>query len=82
MDEVAPCFVGIDIAKAKLDIHLHPLDETFTVPRTAEGVAILVEHMRAPAPPLIVLEVIRWLETVAISALGIAGLPVVAVNPR
>jgi transposase len=82
MDEVSSCFVGIDIAKSKLDIHLHPSDETFTVPRTTEGVATLVERMRAHAPTLSVLEATGGLETGVVSALGVAGLPVVAVNPR
>ena len=76
------CFVGVDIAKSKLDIHLHPSGEFFTLPRTTEGIAALVERMRRCAPALIVLEATGGLETVVVSALGVAGLPVVAVNPR
>lgn len=82
MDETLLTFVGIDVAKAKLDIHIHPTNETFTTPRNPAGLAELVARMRALAPQLIVLEATGGLETVVLSALGVAGLPVVAINPR
>lgn len=79
---VGPCFVGIDVAKAKLDIHILPGNQAFTVARDAAGLAGLAERLRALAPSLIVLEATGGLETVVVSTLGVAGLPVVAVNPR
>ena len=75
-------FVGIDVAKAKLDVALHPLGTHFTVSRDAHGLAELVERLRQAAPSLIVLEATGGLETIVVSTLGTAGLPVVAVNPR
>ena len=80
--ETFTCFVGIDIAKAKLDIHLNPSNEAYTLPRTPEGISSLVTRLQACSPTLIVLEATGGLETVVVSALGLAGLPVVAVNPR
>jgi len=82
-DAVAdPIFVGIDIAKAKLDIHLHPTGHAFTVSRDAAGLSDLVARLQPIQPALIVLEATGGLETVVLAALGTAGLRVVAVNPR
>ncbi|MCB8878576.1 IS110 family RNA-guided transposase [Acidisoma silvae] len=80
--ETLECFVGIDVAKAKLDVHLHPSGEAFTVPRTSDGICSLVGRLQACAPALVVLEATGGLETVVVSALGLAKLPVVAINPR
>ena len=45
-----PCFVGIDVAKAELDIALRPSGERWTVPNDAGGVVTLVERL-PPLPP-------------------------------
>ena len=82
MEGSAEVFVGIDVAKAKLDVHVHPLGTRFEVSRDPRGLAELVTRLRAIAPALIVLEATGGLETVVVSALGTGGLPVVAVNPR
>ena len=82
MEDTTQRFVGIDVAKAKLDIHVHPTGETFCVPRSAEGLAQLTDRLRALNPALIVLEATGGLETVVVSTLGVANLPVVAINPR
>jgi transposase len=77
-----PCFVGIDVAKAQLDIALRPTGERWAVPNDAEGIATLVERLQAHHPALIVLEATGGLERAATVALAAAGLPVVVVNPR
>jgi transposase len=77
-----PCFVGIDVAKAQLDIALRPSGERWTVPNDAGGVVTLVERLQPLHPTLIVLEATGGLERVATAALATAGLPVVVVNPR
>ena len=77
-----PCFIGIDVAKAQLDIALRPSGERWAVPNDASGVATLVERVQALHPPLIVLEATGGLERAATAALAAAGLPVVVVNPR
>src|SRR5437870_6256762 len=77
-----PCFVGIDVAKAQLDIALRPSGERWAVPNDAGGVGTLVEQLQALQPTLIVLEATGGLERAATAALATAGLPVVVVNPR
>src|SRR5512132_3942085 len=77
-----PCFVGIDVAKAQLDIALRPSGERWAVPNDASGVMTLVDRVQALRPTLIVLEATGGLERAVTSALASAGLPVVVVNPR
>jgi transposase len=77
-----PCFVGIDVAKAQLDIAVRPAGERWAVPNDADGVVTLVERLQALHPTLIVLEATGGLERCATAALATAGLPVVIVNPR
>ena len=77
-----PCFVGIDVAKAQLDVAVRPSGERWAVPNDAGGVVTLVERLQALHPTLIVLEATGGLERAATAALATAGLPVVVVNPR
>src|SRR5438132_8865822 len=77
-----PCFVGIDVAKAQLDIAVRPSGERWTVSHDAGGVGTLVEQLQALHPTLMVLEAPGGLERAATAALATAGLPVVVVNPR
>jgi transposase len=77
-----PCFMGIDVAKAQLDIALRPSGERWAVPNDPNGCMTLVERLQAVHPTLIVLEATGGLERAATAALATAGLPVVVVNPR
>lgn len=75
--------VGIDVAKAKLDIHIRPGGDAFCVTRDAKGLVELVHRLQAlPAPMLIVLEATGGFERTVAAALVAAKLPVIAVNPR
>ena len=56
MEDTSACFVGIDVAKAKLDIHIHPTNESFVVSRDAAGLSELVGRLRDAKPSLVVLE--------------------------
>jgi transposase len=75
-------FVGIDVAKDRLDVHVRPIGEAFAVARDGEGVAGLVERLKAMAPALIVLEATGGFEVTVAAALAAAGLPLAVVNPR
>jgi len=75
-------FVGIDVAKDRLDVHLRPSGEAFAVSRDGEGLAALVERLAAAAPTLIVLEATGGFETLVAAALAAARLPLAVVNPR
>lgn len=82
MENSAAVFVGIDVAKATLEVHLHPRGTAFALARDPAGLAELAARLRALTPALIVLEATGGLETVVVSTLATAGLPVLAVNPR
>jgi transposase len=75
-------FVGIEVSKDRLDLHLRPSGESFAVARKGEALAGLVERLRALAPALIVMEATGGYETIVAGALAAAGLPLAVVNPR
>jgi len=77
-----PCFIGIDVAKAQLDIAIRPSGERWTVPNDPSEVTPLVDQLQARHPTRIVLEAPGGLERMVTSALATAGLPVVVVHPR
>jgi transposase len=75
-------FVGIDVAKAQLDIALRPTGERWEVTNDEAGIASLVAHLQAVVPTLIVLEATGGYQRAVVAALAAAGLPIVVVNPR
>jgi transposase len=75
-------FVGIDVAKDRLDICVRPSGESFTVARDGKALAMLVERLRALGPGLVVMEASGGYETVVASAVAAAQLPLVVANPR
>src|SRR5215207_11064033 len=78
----APVFVGIDVSKRRLDLHLRPAGESFTIDYDEVEVAALVERLLLLEPTLVVLEATGGLEVHIAGALAAAGLPVAVVNPR
>jgi transposase len=77
----APCFIGIDVSKAHLDVASRPDGEEFRLPNTDEGIASLVVRLRPMAPALILLEATGGLERAAAVALVEAGMKVRIVEP-
>jgi transposase len=75
-------FVGIDVSKDRLDVHLRPEGQAFAVPRDSEGVEALAVRLQELSPELIVLEATGGFETVVAAGLAAAGLPLAVVNPR
>ena len=75
-------FVGIDVAKERLDVFLRPSGEAFVVPRDDKGLAELVERLDRYDIALVVLEATGGLQLRAAAVLAEAGLPVAVVNPR
>ena len=63
-----PCFVGIDVAKAQLDIAVRPSGERWTIPNDTSGVTTLVERWQPLHPTLMVLAATGGLERVATAA--------------
>jgi len=77
-----PLFVGIDVAKATLDIAVRPTAETWSAPNEATGIDALIARLVPLAPTLIVLEATGGYQGPLVAALVAATLPVVVVNPR
>ncbi len=75
-------FVGIDVAKERLDVFVRPSDEAFVVPRDDKGLAELVERLGRYDIALVVLEATGGLQLRVAAVLAEAGLPVAVVNPR
>lgn len=75
-------YVGIDVAKARLDVAVHPAGELWSVRNEEEEIIQLVSRLQALSPALIVLEATGGVELPLVAALAAAGLPVVPVNPR
>jgi len=75
-------FIGIDVAKATLDIASLPDGESWTVSNDEHGLAELVPRLLALAPTLVVLEATGGFQLLAALTLAQAGLPVAIVNPR
>ena len=79
---VVPSYVGIDVSKDRLDVHVMPSRQSFAVARNGEGLDQLVSELRRLAPALIVLEATGGFEQIVAAALAGAGLPLAVVNPR
>ena len=75
-------FVGIDVSKDTLDVCVYPTQDTFRVPNSPDGLDELMKRLKPIEPRLIVFEATGGYETLAVSSLAAAGLPVVVVNPR
>lgn len=75
-------YVGIDVAKAQVDIAVRPTGQRWQVAHTQEGVEELVSHLKTLQPALVLLEASGGLELPLVAALASASLPVVVVNPR
>lgn len=74
-------FVGIDVSKGRLDVHVHPAGEAFACARDAEGLDQLLAWLGPVRPTLVAIEATGGFETVAAAHLAAAGLPVAVVNP-
>lgn len=77
-----PVYIGIDVAKAHLDLAIRPSDERWSSAVEEPDLSRLVARLQTLAPTLIVLEATGGYEVPIVSALAAAGLPVVVVNPR
>jgi transposase len=74
-------FVGIDVSKERLDVHVRPAGESFSVPRSGAGVDDLIVRLQALTPTLVAVEATGGFENVVTAGLAGAGLPVIVANP-
>ena len=75
-------FVGIDISKLTLDFDGLPVSAAQQFTNDAAGIAVLVALLQDSGVERIVIEATGGYETAVASALAVATLPVVVVNPR
>ncbi len=75
-------FVGIDVAKNSLEVHVRPDKLAFSCGTDADSLAALAQRLKALQPKLIVLEATGGYESLLAAALVHAGLTVAIVNPR
>jgi len=73
-------FVGIDVAKAQLEVFIRPGGETFSVANDEVAIGELLRQLE-PAD-FVILEATGGLEMPVASALAAAGIAVAIVNPR
>ncbi len=74
-------WVGIDVSRDRLDVHVLPDGAAFAVARDGKGLGELVERLRPLGPDLVAVEATGGFETIVAAALAGAGLPLVVVNP-
>lgn len=75
-------FVGIDVSKDRLDVHVRPLASGFSVANDAAGHAALIARLKPLRSKRVVLEATGGYERALWIALSEAGLVAAVVNPR
>ncbi|HEX6078275.1 MAG TPA: IS110 family transposase [Methylomirabilota bacterium] len=75
-------FIGIDVSKDHLDVHVRPTGDSFRVRYDDAGLVALVARVRPLAPAVLVLEATGGYEVPVAATLASAALPVAVVNPR
>src|SRR5260370_8769812 len=77
-----PCYVGIDVAKAWLDVAVRPSGVQWRVAIAEADLPALVEQMERLTPQLIVLEATGGYERGVAAVLAPARLPREGIHPR
>lgn len=77
-----PSFVGIDVSKDRLDVHVLPSGEAFSVARDGRGLDELLTALRFRSVGLIAIEATGGYELTVSAAIAAADLPLAVVNPR
>ena len=69
-------YVGIDVAKAQLDVAVRPGDDRWEVSHDDAGIGQLVPRLKALEPVMVLLEASGGLELPLVAALAAAAVPV------
>ena len=75
-------YVGIDVAKAQVDVAIRPADDRWRVSHDEAGIRQLVSRLKTLEPVMVLLEASGGLELPLVAALAAEAVPVVVVNPR
>lgn len=73
-------YVGIDVCKDRLDVHLHPLGRRLQVANSRDGLKRLKRQLSGLAVELVVMEATGKFHRLAHRNLHAAGFPVAIVN--
>jgi len=75
-------FVGIDVSKGHLDVHVVPSGKVYAFSTEGGDVDSLIKMLKEISPTVIALEATGGHEYVVAAALKAEGLPVAVINPR
>jgi transposase len=75
-------FIGIDVSKNRLDVHVLPEGTGYSFANDPQKIKALIRKLKQHKPALIVLEATGGYELAAASKINEAKLPVAVVNPR
>ena len=75
-------YVGIDVSKHRLDVAARPSGDVWEVQYDESRIEELVLSLKSLNPAMVLLEASGGLELRLVSALAVASLPVVVINPR
>lgn len=75
-------FIGIDISKDRLDVHVLPENVSYSYPYETQKVKALIRKLKKHTPVLIVMEATGGYEISIAVQLSAAGLNCAVVNPR
>jgi transposase len=77
-----PVHVGVDVSKARLDVHIDPTGQTLSVDNTPDGVQSLLSTLKTLDVRLVLVEATGRYERRLAADLLDAAIPVAVVNPR
>jgi len=75
-------FIGIDVARDRLDVHVLPGGKAFSVTRDRQGLSTLIAYIREHDDPLVCLEATGGYEIEVVQASAAEAVRVVVMNPR
>ena len=75
-------FVGIDVSKDTLDVHLRPDDRDLQFANNDDGISALQGCLKNLNPTLVVVEATGGYENAVVAALSVAAIPLSLVNPK
>ena len=75
-------YVGIDIAKERVDVAIRPSGRSWSLPYDDMEMEELVRQLQEVTPAAVILEATGGIELPLAAALAAASLPVAVVNPR
>lgn len=74
-------FVGIDVSKLRLDVHIHPQGESFSIGNDVAGIKQLGVKLRTLSPSAVAMEASGGYEKAAAKGLFAKGFPVYILDP-